>query len=122
MECRAGWVIMNPIGGEFHEIASPTFLRVAEGSDRPSPYQWQRTGFQPGRRVRPSTQPDPHLGHAGARSGRACFGAPGRPATRIEQVKDRKIEHLQAKLVQKNEVIAELMEDHVKLKKDLGEP
>jgi hypothetical protein len=37
-------------------------------------------------------------------------------------VKDRKIEHLQAKLVQKNEVIAELMEEHVKLKKELGEP
>jgi transposase len=46
---------------------------------------------------------------------------PGRPP-RLEQVKDRKIEHLQAKLVQKNEVIAELMEEHVKLKKELGEP
>ena len=46
---------------------------------------------------------------------------PGRPP-RLEQAKDRKIEQLQAKLVQKNEVIAELMEDHVKLKKGLGEP
>lgn len=46
---------------------------------------------------------------------------PGRPP-RVEQVKDRKIDHLQAKLVQKNEVIAELMEEHVKLKKGLGEP
>lgn len=46
---------------------------------------------------------------------------PGRPP-RVEQVKDRQIEHLQAKLVQKNEVIAELMEEHVKLKKELGEP
>jgi transposase len=45
----------------------------------------------------------------------------GRP-TRIEQLKDRKIEHLQAKLAQKNEVIAELVEDHVKLKKELGDP
>ena len=45
----------------------------------------------------------------------------GRPL-RIEQLKDRKIEHLQAKLVDKNEVIAELMEEHVKLKKELGEP
>jgi transposase len=45
----------------------------------------------------------------------------GRPP-RIEQIKDRKIEHLQAKLAQKNEVIAELIEDHVKLKKELGEP
>jgi|HubBroStandDraft_4_1064222.scaffolds.fasta_scaffold1399011_1 transposase len=45
----------------------------------------------------------------------------GRPP-RAEVVKDRKIEHLQAKLVQKNEVIAELMEEHVKLKKANGEP
>jgi transposase-like protein len=52
---------------------------------------------------------------------RAFQGGPGRPP-RIEQVKDRKIEHLRAKLVQKNEVIAELMEEHVKLKKESGEP
>ncbi len=45
----------------------------------------------------------------------------GRPP-RVEQLKDRKIEQLQAKLVQKNEVIAELMEEHVKLKKELGVP
>jgi len=52
---------------------------------------------------------------------RAFQHGPGRPP-RVEQAKDRKIEQLQAKLVQKNEVIAELMEDHVKLKKELGEP
>jgi transposase len=52
---------------------------------------------------------------------RAFRSGPGRPP-RTEQVKDRKIERLQAKLVQKNEVIAELMEEHVKLKKELGEP
>jgi transposase-like protein len=40
---------------------------------------------------------------------------------RVENVKDRKIEALQAKLVQKNEVIAELMEDNVRTKKELGE-
>jgi transposase len=52
---------------------------------------------------------------------RAFEHTTGRPP-RIEQIKDRKIEHLQAKLAQKNEVIAELMEDHVKLKKELGDP
>ena len=52
---------------------------------------------------------------------KAFQDGPGRPP-RLEQAKDRKIEQLQAKLVQKNEVIAELMEDHVKLKKELGEP
>jgi transposase len=52
---------------------------------------------------------------------RAFQHGPGRPP-RLEQVKDRKIEQLQAKLVDKNEVIAELMEEHVKLKKVLGEP
>ena len=51
---------------------------------------------------------------------KAFQNGPGRPP-RVEQVKDRKIEQLQAKLVQKNEVIVELMEEHVKLKKELGE-
>lgn len=51
---------------------------------------------------------------------RAFQTSPGRPP-RDERVKDKKIEHLQAKLVQKNEVIAELMEEHVQLKKGLGE-
>ena len=35
--------------------------------------------------------------------------------------KDRKIAALEEKLVKKNEVVAELMEEHVQLKKELGE-
>ena len=34
---------------------------------------------------------------------------------------DRKIEQLQSKLINKNEVIAELMEENVKAKKEFGE-
>ena len=33
----------------------------------------------------------------------------------------RRLEKLEAKLVQKNEVLAELMQEHVQLKKELGE-
>ena len=46
-----------------------------------------------------------------------------RPASngRVENAKDRKLEALQARLVQKNEVIAELLEDNVRTKKELGE-
>ena len=40
---------------------------------------------------------------------------------RLTQVKDQRIEHLEAKLVQKNEVIAELMEENVRAKKANGE-
>jgi transposase-like protein len=40
---------------------------------------------------------------------------------RQDQVKNRRIEHLEAKLQQKNEVIAELMQEHVTLKKELGD-
>ncbi len=36
--------------------------------------------------------------------------------------RDRRIEQLEAKLTQKNEVLAELMQEHVQLKKALGEP
>jgi len=40
---------------------------------------------------------------------------------RAEDVKDRKIVALEEKLVKKNEVVAELMEEHVQLKKEIGE-
>ncbi len=42
-------------------------------------------------------------------------------AQRIDHGKDQKIAALEAKLVKKNEVVAELMEEHVQLKKELGE-
>jgi len=44
----------------------------------------------------------------------------GRP--RVEQAKERRIERLEAKLVNKNEVIAELMEENVREKKANGPP
>ena len=46
-----------------------------------------------------------------------------RPAgnRRLEEVKDRKIAFLEGKLANKNEVIAELMQEHVQLKKELGD-
>jgi len=41
---------------------------------------------------------------------------------RQEAAAERKIAELQAKLQRKNEVVAELLEEHVQLKKELGEP
>jgi transposase len=46
----------------------------------------------------------------------------GRKAKAVEDAKDKKIEQLQAKLQRENEVLGELMEEHVRLKKELGEP
>jgi transposase-like protein len=40
---------------------------------------------------------------------------------RADEVKERRIAHLEAKLAQKNEVIAELMEENVRAKKANGE-
>jgi transposase-like protein len=40
---------------------------------------------------------------------------------RAEQTKDRRIEQLEAKITNKNEVIAELMEENVRSKKVAGE-
>jgi transposase-like protein len=40
---------------------------------------------------------------------------------RADDGKDRKIADLQQKLLQKNEVVAELLQEHVQLKKELGE-
>ena len=45
----------------------------------------------------------------------------GRKSKAVEDAKDRKIEQLQAKLQRKDSVLAELMEEHVLLKKSLGE-
>ncbi len=45
----------------------------------------------------------------------------GRKSKAAEDAKDKKIEQLEAKLAKKNEVMAELMEAHTELKKNLGE-
>jgi transposase len=50
-----------------------------------------------------------------------AFQRPGKQAQQRDS-KDRKIEALQAKIQQKNEVVAELLQEHVQLKKELGEP
>jgi transposase-like protein len=56
-------------------------------------------------------------------NGAAAFEgkANGRGRRKTQDIKERKIAFLEAKLQRKDEVIAELMEDHVRLKKELGE-
>ncbi len=62
-------------------------------------YQWQRQLFE-----------NAHLAFDNGRKSKA-----------IEDANVKKIEQLEAKLVRKNEVMAELMEAHTELKKSLGE-
>jgi transposase-like protein len=62
-------------------------------------YQWQRQLFE-----------NAHL----------VFDS-GRKSKAVEDGQQRKIEQLEAKLARKNEVMAELMEAHTLLKKELGE-
>ena len=62
-------------------------------------YQWQRQLFENG-----------HLAFENGRKARA-----------VEDANVHKIQQLEAKLVRKNEVMAELMEAHTELKKSLGE-
>ena len=45
----------------------------------------------------------------------------GRKNKAVEDAKDRKIENLEAKMQRKDSVLAELMEEHTLLKKELGE-
>ena len=45
----------------------------------------------------------------------------GRKAKAVEDANQQKIQQLEAKLTRKNEVMAELMEAHTLLKKELGE-
>jgi transposase-like protein len=51
-------------------------------------------------------------------NGAAAFD---KPKSRGKKLSTRKIEALEKKLQTKNEVLSELMEEHVKLKKSLGE-
>jgi transposase-like protein len=54
-------------------------------------------------------------------NGHAAF-ATDRNAKAVEDARERRIVQLEAKLQRKNEVIAELMEEHTQLKKERGEP
>ena len=63
-------------------------------------YRWQKELFEKGVRV--------------------FEGSPQRSGRQVQQLEAR-TEALQAKLARKDEVIAELLEDHVRLKKSLGE-
>ena len=54
-------------------------------------------------------------------NGHAAFEN-NRKSKAVEDAKQRRIEQLEAKLLRKNEVLSELMEEHTKLKKELGEP
>jgi transposase-like protein len=63
-------------------------------------YQWQKKLFE---------------------DGTAIFDAPrGRPK-RYQDVQARRIEALEAKLRRKDEVLGELLQEHIQLKKELGE-
>jgi len=55
-------------------------------------------------------------------NGTAAFETSGKRRKAGQDPKDKKIAALQEKLQRKNEVLAELMEEHVQLKKALGEP
>ena len=55
-------------------------------------------------------------------NGTAAFENNGQRRKADQDAKDRKIATLEDKLQRKDEVLAELMEEHVQLKKGLGEP
>jgi transposase len=55
-------------------------------------------------------------------NGTAAFDNSGKRRKAGQDAKDRTIAALQDKLQRKNEVLSELMEEHVQLKKELGEP
>src|SRR3954467_13640036 len=53
-------------------------------------------------------------------NGAAAFAQPAKRRQAQQDAKDRKIAALEEKLQRKNEVLSELMEEHVGLKKELG--
>lgn len=63
-------------------------------------YRWQREFFE---------------------NGAAAFQTSHRSRKTSREAKDKKIAALEEKLAKKNEVLSEVMEEHVQLKKELGE-
>src|SRR5437764_8172952 len=55
-------------------------------------------------------------------NGTSAFAQSGKRRKTDQDAKDRRIAALQDKLRVKNDVLAELLEEHVLLKKELGEP
>ena len=55
-------------------------------------------------------------------NGTAAFTAHDKRRKADTDPRDRQLADLQAKLQRKHEVLSELMEEHVQLKKELGEP
>ena len=55
-------------------------------------------------------------------NGAAAFDNSGKRRASEQDVKDNKIAALEDQLQRKNQVLSELMEEHVQLKKELGEP
>jgi transposase-like protein len=55
-------------------------------------------------------------------NGAAAFETNGKRRKTAEEIRERKIAALEGKLQQKNEVLAERMQEYVQLKKGLGEP
>ena len=55
-------------------------------------------------------------------NGSAAFENTGKRRKNTPDPKDKRIAALEAKLQRKHEVLSELMEEHVRLKKQLGEP
>ena len=53
-------------------------------------------------------------------NGHAAFDS-DRKSKALEDAKDKKIEHLEAKVQRKNEVLAELLEEHTQLKQERAE-
>ncbi|HMJ20276.1 MAG TPA: hypothetical protein VK513_00160, partial [Terriglobales bacterium] len=53
-------------------------------------------------------------------NGAAAFQTPGRPHRQVEE-KQKRVEFLEKKVQTKDEVLAELMAEHIALKKSLGE-
>jgi transposase-like protein len=55
-------------------------------------------------------------------NGHRAFERNGRRAHRAEEQRQKQVDALEARLQKKDGVIARLMEEHVELKKSLGEP
>jgi transposase-like protein len=121
LECAAVWVSIAPSGGTFHEQRDPKAFHPQQKA------QIVRRHLAGKEAVSDladefGIQPSQIHGWVKQVLDQAEAAFQRQPVSRrLTQVKDEKIAQLEEKLVQKNEVIAELMEENVRAKKANGE-
>jgi hypothetical protein len=109
-------------GGPIHAHRTQALLGPGAGSHSAASSSGEEGRVRPVRPVRHPANPLLPLAEGVLRERAAAFANTGKRRKTVAEAKDRKSAALEQKLQPKNEVLAEVMQEYVQLKKELGEP